>query len=71
MKYESPTTYQSNVMTTEVKGFEKSRTPRSKYQMKGLARRNKHVKYESSRTYMYQSKVITKVKVLLTDGQTE
>jgi hypothetical protein len=29
--------------------------------MKGLARRNKHVKYESHTTY--QSKVMTKVKV--------
>jgi hypothetical protein len=31
------------------------------YQMKGLARRNTHVKYESSTTH--RSKVITKVKV--------
>jgi hypothetical protein len=30
--------------------------------MKGLARRNMHVKYESPSTY--QSKVMTKVKVL-------
>jgi hypothetical protein len=37
--------------------------------MKGLAIRNTHVKYESPSTY--QSKVITKVKVLLTDGQTD
>jgi hypothetical protein len=34
---------------------------RSWYQMKGLARKNTHVKYESSTTY--QSKVMTKVKV--------
>jgi hypothetical protein len=39
------------------------------YQMKGLTERNAHVKYETPSTY--QSKVITKVKVLLTDGQTE
>ena len=37
--------------------------------MKGLAKRNTHVKYESPSTY--QSKVMTKVKVLLTDGQTD
>jgi hypothetical protein len=37
---------------------------RSWYQMKGLVRRNTHVKYESPTTYMYQSKVMTKVKVL-------
>jgi hypothetical protein len=37
--------------------------------MKGLARRKTYVKNESPITY--QSKVITKVKVLLTDGQTE
>jgi hypothetical protein len=35
---------------------------RSWYQMKGLARRNTHVKYESFSTY--QSKVMTKVNVL-------
>jgi hypothetical protein len=35
--------------------------------MKGLARKNTLVKYESPSKY--QSKVITKVKVLLTDGQ--
>jgi hypothetical protein len=34
---------------------------RSWYQIKGLARRNTHVKYESPSTY--QSKVMTKVKV--------
>jgi hypothetical protein len=39
------------------------------YQMKGLALRSAHVKYESPSTY--QSKVITKVKVLLTDGQSD
>jgi hypothetical protein len=37
--------------------------------MKDLAIRNTHVKYESLSTY--QSKVITKIKVLLTDGQTD
>jgi hypothetical protein len=35
----------------------------------GLARRNTLVKYKSPTTY--ESKVIIKVKVLLTDGQTE
>jgi hypothetical protein len=42
---------------------------RSWYQMKGLTISNTHVKYESPSTY--QSKVITKVKVLLTDGQSD
>ena len=42
---------------------------RSWYQMKGLTIRNTHVKYEIPSTY--QSKVMTKVKVLLTDGQTD
>jgi hypothetical protein len=37
--------------------------------MKGLAIINTHVKYETPSTY--QSKVITKVKVLLTDEQTD
>jgi hypothetical protein len=37
--------------------------------MKGLGRRNTHVKYESPSTY--QSKVITKVEVLLMNGQTD
>jgi hypothetical protein len=37
--------------------------------MKGLTIRNTHVKYEGPTTY--QSKVMTKVKVLLTDGQTD
>jgi hypothetical protein len=37
--------------------------------MKGLTIRNTHVKYESPSTY--QSKLITKVKVLLTDGQSD
>jgi hypothetical protein len=45
---------------TKVKVFKK-KVPRSWYQMKGLARRNTHVKYESPTTY--QSKVMTKVKV--------
>jgi hypothetical protein len=48
-----------------VKFFEKEiQTPMSKswHQMKGLARRNTHVKYESPTTY--QSKVMTKFKVL-------
>jgi hypothetical protein len=31
--------------------------------MKGLARSNTHIKYESPCTYIYQSKVMTKVKV--------
>jgi hypothetical protein len=39
----------------------KARGSRSLYQMKGLARRNTHVKYQSLTTY--QSKVMTKVKV--------
>jgi hypothetical protein len=39
----------------------KIRGSRSGYQMKGLARRNTHMKYESPTTY--QSKVMTKVKV--------
>jgi hypothetical protein len=39
----------------------KVRGSRSRYQMKGLAIRNTHVKYESPTTY--QSKVMTKVKV--------
>jgi hypothetical protein len=39
----------------------KVRGSRSKYQMKGLARRNTHVKYESSGTY--EIKVMTKIKV--------
>jgi hypothetical protein len=38
------------------------------YQMKGLARRNTHVKYESPSTN--QSKVITKVKVFA-EGRTD
>ena len=37
--------------------------------MKGLTIRNTHVKYESPSTY--QSKVMTEVKVLLTDRQTD
>jgi hypothetical protein len=41
---------------------------RAWYQMKGLARRNTHVKYESPTTY--QSKVITKVKNVGKEGQT-
>jgi hypothetical protein len=55
---------------TKVKVFEKSkiRGSRSWYQMKGLARRNTHVKYKSPTTY--QSKVITKVK-FFAEGQTE
>jgi hypothetical protein len=54
---------------TKVKSFGKDQTPRSKvrrsrsqYQIKGLARSNIHVKYESPTTY--QSKAVTKVKVL-------
>jgi hypothetical protein len=59
---------------TKVKALEKKtklqgQRSMSWYQMKGLAWRNTHVKYESPSTY--QSKVITKVKVFLTDGQTE
>jgi hypothetical protein len=42
---------------------------KSWYQMKGLARKNIQVKYESPTTY--QSKVISKVKVLLMDRQTD
>jgi acyl-CoA thioesterase FadM len=64
VKYESPTTYQSNVMT-KVKILEKKaklQGQRSEGQMKGLPRRNTHVKYE--RPTAYQSKVMTKVKVL-------
>jgi hypothetical protein len=57
---------------TKVKGFEKRsnskvRGSRSWYQLNGLAIRNTHLKYESPRTY--QSKVLTKVKVLLMDRQ--
>jgi hypothetical protein len=37
--------------------------------MKGLAKRNTHVKYESPTTY--KSKEITKAKVLLTEGQSD
>jgi hypothetical protein len=39
------------------------------YQMKGLTIGSTHVKYESPSTY--QSKVISNVKVLLIDGQTD
>jgi hypothetical protein len=48
---------------TKVKVFERRSKigSRSWYQMKGLARRNTHVKHESPSTY--QSKVMTKVKV--------
>jgi hypothetical protein len=49
---------------TKVKFLERRsniRESRSWYEMKGLARRNTHVKYESSTTH--QSKVMTKVKV--------
>jgi hypothetical protein len=65
VKYESPTTYQSKIMT-KVKVFVKKvklkiRGSRSWYQMKGFARRNAHVKYESIITY--QSNIMTKVKV--------
>ena len=37
--------------------------------MKGLTIRNTHVKYESRS--IYQSKVMTQIKVLLTDRQTD
>jgi hypothetical protein len=67
LKYESPTKYQSKVLT-KAKVIEKNQTPRSKirgprslYQMKGLARKNTPVKYESPITY--QSNVMTKVNV--------
>jgi hypothetical protein len=43
------------------KSNSKVRGSKSWYQMKGLARRNTHVKYESPTTF--QSKVMTKVKV--------
>ena len=46
-----------HVFMTKVKVFEK-KISGSWYPMKGLARRNTHVKYESPSTY--QSKVITK-----------
>jgi hypothetical protein len=49
---------------TMVKVFEKKvkdQRSRSWYQIKGLARRNAHVKYENPTTY--QSIVIAKVKV--------
>jgi hypothetical protein len=49
---------------TKVKFLERRsniRESRSWNEMKGLARRNTHVKYESSTTH--QSKVMTKVKV--------
>jgi hypothetical protein len=66
VKYESPTTYQSKVMT-KVKDLEKvklrgQRVSKSCYQMKGLTKRNTHVKYDSPITY--KSNVITKVNVL-------
>jgi hypothetical protein len=55
--YESPSTYQCKVLT-KVNSSKKGQTPRSKirgsrswYQMKGLARRNTHVNYESPSTY--------------------
>jgi hypothetical protein len=71
VKYESPTTYQSKVMTKvkvlERRSISKVRGPRSWYQMKGLVRRNPHVKYDSPTTY--QSKVIIKVQVFA-DRQT-
>jgi hypothetical protein len=47
----------------------KVRGSRSWCQMKGHVRKNTHVKYESPSTY--QTKVITKVKVLLTGRQTD
>jgi hypothetical protein len=51
-----------SVYMTKVEVFKKEGNgSRSWHQMKGLARRNTHVKYESPTTY--QSKVITKVKV--------
>jgi hypothetical protein len=60
---ESPTTYQSKVMT-KVKVLEKVKlqghtAEGQGHDMKGLTRRNVHVKYERSCTN--QSKVITKV----------
>jgi hypothetical protein len=64
VKYESPSTYQSKVMT-KVKVLEKKvKGQRVKVivSMKGLAQRNTHVKYESPTTY--QSNVMTKVLVL-------
>jgi hypothetical protein len=66
VKYESPSTYQSKVLTkvkvSKRRSKVKVKGSRSWYQMKGLVRRNTHVKYESPNTY--QSKVMTKVKVL-------
>jgi hypothetical protein len=65
VKYESPSTYQSNVMTKVLKFLKRrsnSKVKRSRYQIKVLVRRNTNVKYESSTTY--QSKVMTKIKVL-------
>jgi hypothetical protein len=56
---------------TKVKSFQKrskDRGSRSWCQMKGLARRNTHMKYESPTTYL--SKVITKVRGFA-DGWTE
>jgi hypothetical protein len=47
---------------TKVQVFEKVKGSRSWYQMKGLVKRNTHVKYERPTTY--QSKVMNKVKVL-------
>jgi hypothetical protein len=77
VKYESPTTNQSNVMT-KVEVFEKyvklqgQRTEgqgHDRYQMKGSTIGNTHFRYGSPTTY--QSRVVTKVKVLLTNGHTE
>jgi hypothetical protein len=52
----------TKVMTIVSKRRSKINESRSWYQMKGLARRNTHVKYESPTTY--QSNVMTKVKYL-------
>jgi hypothetical protein len=61
VKYESPSTNQSKVMT-KVKVLEKKvKLQGTKLEGQGLARRNTNVKYKNPSTN--QSKVITKVKV--------
>jgi hypothetical protein len=60
VKYESPSTYQSKLMS-KVKVLEKVKLQGQRYEMKGVAIRNTHVKHESSS--IYQSQVISKVKV--------
>jgi hypothetical protein len=44
-----------NVMT-KIKVFKKVKIPDQRYQIKGLARKNTHVKYESPSTYQLNVK---------------